>query len=50
MEFNTLCREYNLVLNDKKTEINTFPFKNNKQKIDIFSYFDSLTKNSKVNT
>lgn len=50
MEFNTLCREYNLVLNDKKTEVNTFPFENNKQKIEIFSYFDSLNIYSKVST
>lgn len=50
MEFNTLCREYNLVLNDKKTEINTFPFENNKQKIEIFSYFDNLTIYSQVST
>lgn len=47
-EFTTLCREYNLVLNDKKTEINVFPFENNRQKIDIFSYFDSMNNQTKV--
>ena len=50
MEFNNLCREYNLVLNDKKTEINTFPFEKNNQKLAIFSYFDTLTEYSRCNT
>lgn len=48
MEFNTLCREYNLVLNDKKTEVNVFPFENNRQKLDIFNYFDSRNNQTKV--
>ncbi|WP_413527615.1 RNA-directed DNA polymerase [Marinilactibacillus psychrotolerans] len=47
-DFNALCREYNLVLNDKKTEINKFPFENDKQKTEIFSYFDDMNKNTKV--
>lgn len=50
MEFSNLCREYNLVLNDKKTEVNSFPFENNKQKIEIFSYFDNLSNTSKEGT
>lgn len=48
MEFTALCREYNLVLNDKKTEINVFPFENNRQKLDIFSYFESMNSQTKV--
>lgn len=50
MEISNLCREYNLILNDKKTEINTFPFENNRQKIEIFNYFDNLSINSKKST
>lgn len=48
MEFNSICREYNLILNDKKTEVHTFPYKNNMQKVEIFSYFDNLNNKSKV--
>ncbi|ETC91991.1 RNA-directed DNA polymerase [Enterococcus faecalis PF3] len=47
MEFSEVCREYNLILNDKKTEVNTFPFENNRQKMDIFNYFESLNKSTK---
>ena len=50
MEFSNLCREYNLVLNDKKTQVNSFPFENNKQKIEIFSFFDNLSSKSKEST
>lgn len=50
MEITNLCREYNLILNDRKTEINSFPFENNKQKIEIFSYFDNLSIKSKKST
>lgn len=48
MEFNSICREYNLILNDKKTEVHTFPYKNNMQKVEIFSYFDNLNNKSKI--
>lgn len=48
MDFNSICREYNLILNDKKTEIRTFPFKNDRQKMEIFNYFDDLSNKSKV--
>ncbi|EKB7629027.1 RNA-directed DNA polymerase, partial [Enterococcus faecalis] len=47
MEFSEICREYNLILNDKKTEVNTFPFENNRQKMDIFNYFESLNNSTK---
>lgn len=50
MEFNSICREYNLILNDKKTSISEFPFKNDRQKIDIFSFFDGVNNKSKVST
>lgn len=50
MEFTSLCREYNLVLNDKKTEINVFPFENNRQKLEIFSYFDNMNGQTKVDS
>ncbi|WP_274316302.1 RNA-directed DNA polymerase [Staphylococcus hyicus] len=48
MEFNSICREHNLILNDKKTEVHAFPYKNNMQKVEIFSYFDNLNNKSKV--
>lgn len=48
MEFNSICREHNLILNDKKTEVHTFPYKNNMQKVEIFSYFDNLNNKSKI--
>lgn len=48
MEFNTICREHNLILNDKKTEVHTFPYKNNMQKVEIFNYFDNLNNKSKI--
>lgn len=50
MDFTALCREYNLVLNDRKTEINVFPFENNRQKLDIFSYFDSMNSQTKIDS
>ena len=49
MEFNSICREHNLILNDKKTEVHAFPYKNNMQKVEIFSYFDNLNNKSKLN-
>lgn len=48
MEFNSICREYNLILNDKKTDVQTFPYRNNMQKVEIFSYLDSLNKSSEI--
>ncbi|MEB7770280.1 RNA-directed DNA polymerase [Mammaliicoccus sciuri] len=48
MEFNSICREHNLILNDKKTEVHTFPYKNNMQKVEIFNYFDNLNNKSKI--
>lgn len=48
MEFNAICREHNLILNDKKTEVHTFPYKNNMQKVEIFNYFDNLNNKSKI--
>lgn len=50
MEVNAICREYNLILNNKKTEIHVFPFKNDRQKTEIFNYFDELSNKSKANT
>lgn len=44
--FNFICREHNLLLNDKKTSIDDFPFVDNLNKTNLFSFFNSL--NSKT--
>lgn len=47
-DFHSLCRDFNLILNDNKTKEYIFPFENNIQKIDIFNYFDDFNQKTKV--
>ncbi len=46
-DFSKICRENNLIINDKKTSENPFPFTNNREKTEIFNYFDGLNKKNK---
>ncbi|MCY1573119.1 RNA-directed DNA polymerase [Staphylococcus pettenkoferi] len=46
-QYDLICRSNELKINDKKTEINTYPFRNVNNKHMIFNYFDKLTENSK---
>lgn len=47
-EFYHLCRENNLIINDSKTKINNFPFKDELNKNELFAYFENI--NSKDST
>ena len=46
-EFTTICRDYNLILNDRKTEVLEFPILNSMDKTDIFNFFDDFTVDKK---
>lgn len=45
-DFSKICRTFNLVINDKKTEINHFPYLNNRQKTSIFSFFEECNSST----
>lgn len=42
-EFNLICRENNLLINDNKTKVDNFPFVDQSSKSDIFSFFENIT-------
>ncbi|AYV93429.1 RNA-directed DNA polymerase [Fusobacterium necrophorum subsp. funduliforme ATCC 51357] len=46
--FTSLCREHNLIVNDKKTQIEIFPFisKNNKER--IFNFFENYNNKKTI--
>lgn len=48
MDFSEVCRDFNLLVNDKKTEVNEFPFNNNMEKTEIFSYFDNYSNKTSL--
>ncbi len=39
-KFNLICRENNLYLNSEKTKVETFPFRDKNDKVDIFNYLE----------
>lgn len=45
--FQQLCEKYNLIVNDKKTRIEEFPFVSKNDKSAVFSFLDTLNKNVK---
>ncbi|WP_105799085.1 RNA-directed DNA polymerase [Staphylococcus aureus] len=49
-DFNKLCMKYELKINDKKTEINDFPYIHTQNKDFIFNYFKNYSSNSKEET
>lgn len=49
-DFNKLCMKYELKINDKKTEINDFPYINTQNKDFIFNYFKNYSSDSKEET
>lgn len=46
-DFNKLCMKYELKINDKKTEINDFPYIHTQNKDFIFNYFKNYSSDSK---
>lgn len=49
-DFNKLCMKYELKINDKKTEINDFPYIHTQNKDFIFNYFKNYSSDSKEET
>ncbi|HFV7688629.1 TPA: RNA-directed DNA polymerase [Staphylococcus aureus] len=49
-DFNKLCMKYELKINDKKTEVNDFPYIHPQNKDFIFNYFKNYSSNSKDET
>ncbi|MGT2357655.1 hypothetical protein ACVPOS_17345 [Staphylococcus aureus] len=45
-----LCMKYELKINDKKTEVNDFPYIHPQNKDFIFNYFKNYSSNSKDET
>ena len=41
-EINLICREHNLIINDKKTKIEVYPFSNVNDKYSIFNFFKNF--------
>jgi len=46
--FRKICKEYNLMINESKTQIENFLFLNKSDKTKIFGYFDNIEKNENV--
>ncbi|WP_192979599.1 RNA-directed DNA polymerase [Staphylococcus succinus] len=49
-DFNKLCMKYELKINDKKTEINDFPYIHTQNKDFIFNYFQNYSSNNEEET
>jgi len=49
-DFNQICREHNLIINERKTIISVFPFVDKNDKNYIFSFLEKLSKKDSVNT
>lgn len=49
-DFNKLCMKYELKINDKKTEINDFPYIHTQNRDFIFNYFKNYSSDSKEET
>ena len=49
-EYGLICRKLNLNLNENKTKVEMFPFKNNMDKTNIFKYLDNIPNKSSMNT
>ncbi|MCG1447883.1 RNA-directed DNA polymerase [Staphylococcus epidermidis] len=49
-DFNKLCMKYELKINDKRTEINDFPYIHTQNKDFIFNYFKNYSSDSKEET
>lgn len=49
-DFNKLCMKYELKINDKKTEINDFPYIHTQNKDFIFNHFKNYSSDSKEET
>src|SRR5699024_12482743 len=48
-EFNAICREHNLIVNDSKTSVDIFPFRDGANKSDLFAYLENLNSKTTVN-
>lgn len=47
-EFNAICREHNLIINDAKTSVDIFPFTDGVNKSNLFSYLEKLNSETTI--
>ena len=46
--FRKICKEHNLMINESKTRIESFPFEDKCDKTKIFDYFDDINENASI--